>query len=344
MADEGYITQAEADEAKEKPIVTRGQPTAGGRSRRSSSRRSAKHLEQKYGAKALYEGGLSVKTTLDCDAAAGGEPRARARPARRRQAARRYRRDAARTSSREGRSDRRRSATIAGSRPMAAGDIVPGWSSRPSRARQRADPDRRSGRRASRARRSPGRGARPPPALFKAGDLIDVGVSEIDEAPGARIEAASLEQTPVVEGALVAIDNRTGQIRAMVGGFELRPQQVQPGDAGAPAARLDSSSRSSTPPRSIAASRRRRSRRRAGQPTAGPGQPPYKPQNYDHKFEGRVTLRHALEDSRNIPAVKMMEALGPKKVVAYAKRFGLRGKLPPYLSIALGAGDARCSR
>jgi penicillin-binding protein 1A len=72
---------------------------------------------------------------------------------------------------------------------------------------------------------------------------------------------------------------------------------------------------------------------------AGNGQI-YSPQNYDHKFDGPITLRWALEESRNIPAIKMMDALGPKNVLGYAKRFGFEEDFPPYLSIALGAGDA----
>jgi penicillin-binding protein 1A len=72
---------------------------------------------------------------------------------------------------------------------------------------------------------------------------------------------------------------------------------------------------------------------------AGNGQL-YSPHNYDHKFEGAITLRHALEESRNIPAIKMMDTLGPKNVLDYAKRFGFEEDFPPYLPIALGAGDA----
>ncbi len=49
--------------------------------------------------------------------------------------------------------------------------------------------------------------------------------------------------------------------------------------------------------------------------TAGPNQPPYQPLNYDRKFEGPVTLRRALEQSRNIPAVKAMQEIGPRQVV-----------------------------
>src|SRR5438876_2148776 len=72
---------------------------------------------------------------------------------------------------------------------------------------------------------------------------------------------------------------------------------------------------------------------------AGNGQI-YSPHNYDRKFEGPITLRRAIEDSRNIPAIRMMDTLGPKNVLAYAKRFGFEEEFPPYLPIALGAGDA----
>jgi len=71
----------------------------------------------------------------------------------------------------------------------------------------------------------------------------------------------------------------------------------------------------------------------------GPGQPPYSPHNYENDFWGPITLRRALEHSRNVPAIKLMDALGPKQVIAYARRFGLTAPLPPYLPIALGAGD-----
>jgi penicillin-binding protein 1A len=71
----------------------------------------------------------------------------------------------------------------------------------------------------------------------------------------------------------------------------------------------------------------------------GPGQV-YTPRNYDNRFEGPITLRRAMEQSRNIPAVLMMEAIGPATVVAYAQRFGFHQQFPPYLSMALGAGGA----
>ena len=72
----------------------------------------------------------------------------------------------------------------------------------------------------------------------------------------------------------------------------------------------------------------------------GAGSPVYSPMNFDKKFEGPITLRRALEDSRNVPAVRVMEQLGPAHVIQYARRLGLASPLPPYLAVALGAAEA----
>jgi penicillin-binding protein 1A len=172
--------------------------------------------------------------------------------------------------------------------------------------------------------------------LFKVGDLIEVEITKIDEASG--VASVKLEQTPVVEGALVAVDNRTGQIKAMVGGWSFgrskfnRAVQAfrQLGSTFKPIVYTAAIDRGLTPSTII-----------VDQPVSypsGTGEP-YTPQNYDHKFEGPITLRRALEQSRNIPAIRMMESLGAPTVVAYAKRFGFSQEFPPYLPIALGAGD-----
>jgi penicillin-binding protein 1A len=72
---------------------------------------------------------------------------------------------------------------------------------------------------------------------------------------------------------------------------------------------------------------------------AGEGQPPYEPGNYDRQFQGAMTLRHALEQSRNIPAVKLIEMLGPSQVASYARKFGFSQEFRPFLSMALGAQE-----
>jgi penicillin-binding protein 1A len=66
---------------------------------------------------------------------------------------------------------------------------------------------------------------------------------------------------------------------------------------------------------------------------------PYSPHNYDEKFEGIITLRRALAQSRNIPALKLANKVGIKSVIEYTERFGISSKLPPYLPVALGAGE-----
>jgi penicillin-binding protein 1A len=65
----------------------------------------------------------------------------------------------------------------------------------------------------------------------------------------------------------------------------------------------------------------------------------YSPHNYDAKFEGRITLRRALADSRNIPAVRLLDKVGIENVVDLARRFGITSPLPSYLPLALGAAD-----
>src|SRR5262249_25892396 len=159
----------------------------------------------------------------------------------------------------------------------------------------------------------------------------------IDEASSAA--SVTLEQTPLVEGAVIAIENRTGQIRAMVGGWNFNRSKFnravqayrQMGSTFKPIVYTAAIDRGFTPASILQDTP-------VDYPTAT-GQT-YSPHNYDHKFEGPITLRRALEDSRNIPAVRMMDTLGPKNVLGYAKRFGLEEDFPPYLAIALGAGDA----
>jgi penicillin-binding protein 1A len=69
------------------------------------------------------------------------------------------------------------------------------------------------------------------------------------------------------------------------------------------------------------------------------GSGPYSPHNYDERFEGIITLRRALAQSRNIPALKLANKVGIKSVIDYAERFGITAKLPPYLPVALGSAE-----
>src|SRR5439155_18664286 len=66
---------------------------------------------------------------------------------------------------------------------------------------------------------------------------------------------------------------------------------------------------------------------------------PYFQHNFDDKYEGTITLRRALAQSRNIPALKLADKLGIRNVEDYARKFGITSPLPPYLPVALGAAE-----
>jgi penicillin-binding protein 1A len=65
----------------------------------------------------------------------------------------------------------------------------------------------------------------------------------------------------------------------------------------------------------------------------------YTPRNFDRRFEGNITLRHALAESRNVPAVKLAQKVGMSTVADYAHRFGITSPIPQFLPTALGAAD-----
>ena len=136
------------------------------------------------------------------------------------------------------------------------------------------------------------------------------------------------------------MQNRTGRVLAMVGGrsFELsrfnRTTQAmrQLGSTFKPIVYATAIDRGFTPVSILQDS--------PASWSAGAGQPLYEPLNYDKKFEGPITLRHGLEQSRNVPTVRLMESLGPNMVAAYAAKLGFTSKVQPYLSSALGSSEA----
>ncbi len=333
MADERYITQAQADAAKQKPIVTRGQPTQAPGIAPFFVEEVRKHLERQYGAKVLYESGLAVTTTLDAKLQESGNRALEhgLRALDKRHGYRKPKRNVvAEGHTIDGYKDER------WTRPMAAGDVVPAVvvtapKTGPARLRlgsYQADLARDGYLWTHRTSAAD---------LFKPGDLTEVAIVKLDEAEKAA--TVTLDQTPLVEGALVALDNRTGQIKAMIGGWSFNRSKFnravqayrQLGSTFKPIVYTAAIDRGFTPTSILVDA--------PVSYSAGNGQI-YSPHNYDHKFEGPITLRHAIEESRNVPAIKMMDALGPKNVLAYAKRFGFEEDFPPYLPIALGAGDA----
>jgi penicillin-binding protein 1A len=335
MAEERYLTQAQADAAKQTAIVTRGQPNQPPGIAPFFVEEVRKHLEREYGAKVLYENGLSVTTTLDVtlqNAANGAIERGLRRYDKRHGYRRAKRNVLAEGHTVENFKDDR------WARPIAVGDVVPAIVAAVSKPAATGAARLRLGPYQAELTREGFAWTRRTMAadLFTAGDLIEVQVSKLDEAT--HTATVTLEQTPLAEAAIVAIDNRSGQIKAMVGGWSFNRSKFnravqayrQLGSTFKPIVYTAAIDRGYTPSSILIDTP-------VSYP-AGNGQI-YSPTDYDHKFEGEITLRHALEESRNIPAIRMMDALGPKNVLSYAKRFGFEEDFPPYLPIALGAGD-----
>ncbi len=344
MADEHYITQAAADTAKQSPIVLRNHLSDQPSVAPYFVEEIRKDLEDKYGAKALYDKGLSVQSTLDYDLQVAAD-RALDAGLRRLDKRRGWRRPA-RNVIAEGQ-DVDTFSVDRWSRSIAPGDVVPAVVTALAGSGPRSD--RRLPAGSARVRIGKYRsdllkegiawtGRKSASEILKVGDLVEVRIARVDDAKGEA--ACSLEQEPIVEGALLAIDNHTGQIKAMVGGFSFARSKFnravqayrQMGSGFKPIVYTAAIDRGFTPATIL-----------LDTPVAypaGPGQPLYEPHDYDGKFEGAITLRRAIEQSRNIPAVRTTEQIGPKLVIEYARRFGFKGQMDPYLSLALGACDA----
>lgn len=333
MAEVGFITDAEAEDAKKKPITLRGEPSARASVAPYFIEEARKELEIRYGAKRLYESGLSIQTALDVDL---------------QEAANRALDDGLRRiDRRRGFRKPRRNILSEGhpiesfrhprwDRSMKVSDIVPAVVTSVDGAtiELRAGSVHVTVDRKGFAWTGKPSGTQ----LVAKGDLVEARLLTLDQA--AHAATGTLEQPPLVEGAVLAIDNRTGQIKAMIGGFSFERSKFnratqasrQVGSAFKPIVYTAAIDRGYTPTTTI-----------MDIPTTFPGaagSPAYTPLNYDHKFEGPITLRHALEESRNVPAVRVMEQLGPRQVISYARRLGLESPIPPYLAVALGAAEA----
>ena len=169
---------------------------------------------------------------------------------------------------------------------------------------------------------------------LKVGDVV---LADLNEAasPGKKTMLA-LAQEPIVQGALVAMEPHTGYLRALVGGYDFGRSQFnratqairQPGSAFKPIIYATAIQKGISPTRVM-----------VDAPIVheqADGKI-WKPSNYDGHFWGAITLAEALAHSRNIIAIKLIEAVGVRNVVDYAKRLGIRSPMAPTLALGLGA-------
>lgn len=174
--------------------------------------------------------------------------------------------------------------------------------------------------------------AAPPHLALRRGAVVRI----IRQASGWE-----LTQLPEVEGAFVALDTQTGAIRALVGGFDFNKNKFnhvtqawrQPGSSFKPfiySAALEKGVMPSTvvqdAPLFFSASET--------------GGQPWEPKNYDGKFEGAMSVRSALAKSKNMVSIRILQVVGAQSAQQWVQRFGFdAARHPPYLTMALGAGS-----
>jgi penicillin-binding protein 1A len=203
------------------------------------------------------------------------------------------------------------------------------------------------------------------PAPHRVADVVNVGdVVLVDEAEKveekkknddkaaeekkAEVKPSAplyrLMQVPKIQGAFVAVDPHTGRVLALVGGFSNRLSSFnratqamrQEGSSFKPFVYLAALDNGFTPSSLINDAPIELSQ--------GPGMPMWSPQNFDGDYMGVMTMRRALEKSRNVVTVRLANQIGMEKVIEYAKKFGIVDDMPPYLAYCLGAKETSLLR
>lgn len=340
MEEEGYIKKSERERAAKQPLYL------------SSLRRGLeannyfieyvrKYLEEKYGEDTVYKGGLKVYTTLD-----------------------RHMQSAAQKALQEGLRglDKRKgwrgpiehkdidvkkemegkdvySSVITGGDEISAG-LVLKVSEREAIIKTRGILGRLSVNDAQWAGTAIDPKTKKPYAIkgfnltriLNPGDVIKVKVKGVK---GSNV-SLFLEQEPEVEGAIVAVEQSTGFIRTLVGGYDYTKSEYnravyakrQPGSAFKPIIYAAAIDNGFTPASII-----------NDEPVTYDGGPRggWSPQNYDGKYYGPTRLRDALAYSRNVVTVKLLDTMGIDKVIKFAREIGIESDITHNLSIALGS-------
>ena len=352
MMEDHYITAQEAEKARKEPLKITQRPTGAHIfAAEYFTEEVRRYISENYTEKKLYEGGLSVRTTLD--------PKMQV-------LARNVLVDGfVRFDEQQGYRGAISKLDIAGdwgvrlAEVKGMSDVAP-WrlavvlESGDASARVGMQPVRDPGGAVSKAREigtvpleglkwaKPAGGPMRGKVPVKASQVLEPGDVVYVEPMAGKDDQFRLHQVPEVSGALVAMDPQTGRVLAMVGGFSYDQSQFnratqalrQPGSSFKPlvyAAALDNGYTPSTvvldAPLEI-----------------DTGSGIWAPENYTKKYYGPSTLRFGIEQSRNVMTVRLAQDVGMPLIGEYAKRFGVYDNLPPYLSFALGAGETTLLR
>jgi penicillin-binding protein 1A len=343
MVKEGYVTQAESDHAKKTPIVLRPMKKVNYNQSAYYLEHLRIQLEEKYGEDQLYKGGLKIYTTMNADMqkAAYESLRKGLKEVDKRQGFRgpsKFIKDSEVDSfcakveegidSANLKTGETYQGVVVGFDPGKGHVIVRVGDRRGVLTRKNMAWAGKVGMISSYGKPEKGNKS------LTLGSVIEVSVITPEvEKEGAQF---ALDQTPEVQAALVAIDPRTGGVKAMVGGYDFRKSQFNraiqakrnAGSAFKPiiyAAALD---KGLTPATIIEDSE-------VEYPDGAGGI--WRPKNYDRTFRGPVTMREALTHSINIVSVKILEQIGVQYAAEYAKKLGFVSQIPPNLALALGA-------
>ncbi len=351
MQEDGRISVEQASAAKAEPLAARSRDEAGTVTAEYFSEEVRRQLVAQFGEKAVLEGGLAVKTSLDprLQAIATAALREGLVDFDRRQ--RGWRGAVAHISDMKNWKSLLRSVAV-----PAGGE---GW--------QLAVVGSVKGGDAAIAT-SEGKAGRIPfaelkwarrelpddtfgPPVRSASDVLAVGDVVLVEKVAAAEDGKrypegtyTLRQIPAVQGALVALDPHTGRVFAMSGGFSPKISQFnratqamrQPGSAFKPFVYMAALDKGFTPSSLILDA--------PFEYFQGPGLPLWKPENYSQQFYGATPLRVGVEKSRNVMTVRLANSIGMPAVVEYAKKFGISDDMPELLSFSLGAKETTVMR
>ena len=327
MQQDGYITPAEADEARAAPITLRPRSATQTATADFFIEEVRRQLVARLGEEGFYEGGLSVRVTLAPELQAAADRALRTGLA-----------DYDRRQGWRGPLGRIDLAAAGTGWPEALRTFDPGFElgtwrrgvvRRATGGTVETGPDdgqrvRLAGDDVAWTRREP----------LAAGDAV---VLEQIGPPGAR--RWILRQQPLVEGAVVALDPHTGRVLAMSGGFSFRQSKFnratqakrQPGSAFKPFVYLAGLEAGLTPVSIV--------RDAPISLSQGAGLPRWEPQNFTNDYLGPITLRVGLERSRNLVSVRVAEQIGMDRVIELARRLGLGSQIQRNLAASLGSNE-----
>ncbi|HYD97878.1 MAG TPA: penicillin-binding protein 1A [Alphaproteobacteria bacterium] len=351
MLEDGHITPEQAEAARAEDLVIRRRDPEAVVTADYFAEEVRRQVIEKWGEKALYEGGLSVRTSVDpalqrfANAALRGglmnfDRRLGYRgPVARLSSLDAWQADLAKVAMPKGAEGWRLAAVLKLDAKAAEIGFADG-----STAAIPFD-ELKWARRVN----AEGRGGPAPKKPDDALDPGDVVLVEQVTPPAAKGKPEpepvwTLRQVPEIQGALVALDPHTGRVLALSGGFSYglsefnRATQAmrQTGSSIKPFVYLTALDNGFTPSTLV-----------EDGPISldqGPGLPPWEPDNFSDDFLGQITVRVALEKSRNLVTVRLAQAAGIDKVAETAERFGIFDKMPRLMSYSLGAGQTSVLR